>query len=306
MHLLSHFKKLFVLFIAVFSISMVSMSNLFAQTGSASEILLYYIMQYTYGTMDALNNMPNYMNGLGEFVQSWLSEDNSDTTRQIQGDFANLGSRLVQNASLQNSTDSEHGGLLSKLSMDLIAGDPDAVADDHVNDILYASLIGQPLFRTNERDRDPAYNYIKNASGLTIPHKFPGPTFKPSSPEDLVRYKIYYRNVMAVESFGAYVLSNLYADKNAGGQRLSEFQYSLIGQASNSDWIANIATEELGKVLRQILMFESQSYVLFTQMLQTQQQLLTAQVMTNSLLIQNNATNENYLMSKAKGVRPIP
>lgn len=309
MRVLSHFKKLMVLTIAAISISIVGMSNLRAQDsgGSLADIYLYYIMQYTYGTMEALNNLPNYLDGLGQFVYSWLEEDNSDTTRQMQGNFATLGGRILQNAGAQNSADSEHGGLLNRVAVDMLAGDPDAMADANVNDIIYASLNNQPVFSINENDRDPAWNYLKNASGLNIQHKFPGPTFKPNNQDDLTKYKSYYRTVMAVESFNAYVLSNQYADKFADGEhhtRLSDFQYSLLGQASNSDWIANIATEELGKVLRQILMFESQSYVLMTQLVQAQQQQLTAQVMTNTLLIQNNLSNENYMMSKAKGVRP--
>jgi hypothetical protein len=78
----------------------------------------------------------------------------------------------------------------------------------------------------------------------------------------------------------------------------------LVTQAGNATWLKNIAAEEIGIVLREILVFQSQSYVLLTQLVQTQKQLLTATVMSNTLMIQNNRQNEAYLAAKAQGVTP--
>lgn len=108
---------------------------------------------------------------------------------------------------------------------------------------------------------------------------------------------------MAVESFNAFILSSQLVDAQKGAP-LSEAQVKLIAQASGSDWAKQVATEELGKVLRQILLFQSQTYVLLSDLIQTQKQLLTAQVMNNALLIITNQNNETILVSKAQGVRP--
>jgi hypothetical protein len=113
----------------------------------------------------------------------------------------------------------------------------------------------------------------------------------------------YYNTVMAAESFNGYVLANQYAESQTNNG-LSQAQLSLVTQASSSDWIANVASEQMGMVFRQLLMFESQLYVLMTQMLQTQKQLLIAQAMTNALLIATNQMNEGILASKAQG-QPI-
>src|SRR5881296_3478643 len=96
----SFIKKFFVLLIAACTLSFFSISYLNA--ASLTETYLYYIMQYTNGTLKAINDFPNYMGGLGKLAISWLEEDKTNTTAQMQGDFATLGGLIVQNSEMQN------------------------------------------------------------------------------------------------------------------------------------------------------------------------------------------------------------
>ena len=115
------------------------------------------------------------------------------------------------------------------------------------------------------------------------------------------KYSNYYNTIMSVESFNGYILSNQYAD----GAQFNNLQNTLIKQASDGQsWFSQVATENMSTVLRQILMYESQVFVLLSQLVQTQRQMVTAQAMTNTLLIAVNQNNETQLVASAQNVRP--
>jgi len=115
---------------------------------------------------------------------------------------------------------------------------------------------------------------------------------------DIKNYQNYFNTVNAIQSFNGYVLSGLYAESK-GGNQFNTTQLALLQQTSQPSWLNQIASQELGKVLRQMLLFQSQTYVLISQLIQTQKQLLIATTMTNSLLIANNQLNETVLYSRA-------
>lgn len=289
-------------------ISLTLMINIFtlplSSAASPSENYLYNIMQYTKGTLKAVNALPSYLNNIfGRLAISWLAPDDTKSTADMQANFATIGYLAAQNAAVQN-------GLQQQLMADLLnqpianfttPAQRPAILNilPNVNDLSYATMLSLPPV-----PKGPAspYNYIKAASGISNTHAIPGANWQGSA-RDQLKYTNYFSTVTAIESFTAYVLSDQYAE-NQNGNGLNTVQTSLINQASNSTWLAQVATEELGKVLRQILMFESQNYVILTQLLQTQKKLLTAQVMTNSLLISNNLPMENLLVSNAQGVPP--
>jgi hypothetical protein len=63
-------------------------------------------------------------------------------------------------------------------------------------------------------------------------------------------------------------------------------------------------SEKIGYVLRQILLYQSQTFVLMTQIVQLQKQMVSAQVMTNATLVAVNQVNERVLAADAQGVQP--
>lgn len=307
-------------FLIAFMIMTVFISSSFAQdanqqtyqgVNSCNDVpsCLNAIVQNTYGTLQSVNNVPTYLHQITEFALSFMAHDKSSFTSSIQGNFATLGTLITQDLAMQNSQalqqqltidsfGSKSDGTPLITSADLTGNNPAVLSKiPNFNDLAYSTLLGFPPL---PKHKSIPYNYIKFASGITMNHVLPAISGWKGQPEDQARYANYFNTLIAVETFNAYTLSGLYAEFQ-NGNGLSTQQNALITQASGSDWIAQIATEDLGVILRQLLMFQSQTYVLLTQLVQTQKQLLTSQAMTNSLLVLVNANNETSLVSRAKG-----
>lgn len=303
MHVLtSRIKKLIALVTAAITISLLCFSPLRAQTSQTAEQYLAQIADNTYNILKAVNDVPVYLASLPAFLASWLAPDESKTTPQLQTDLANYGNRIVQDINVQNS-------LQPQLLAELFGQEVTRKNMPNANDMVYSTLLGIPYFDPDPRNpagakptANPPYNYIKNASGMLLSHTMPQIGWTGKS-EDQLKYLNFYNTVMSVESFNAYALSGLYAEYVNGGS-LTPLQSSLITKASNSDWFVEISSEPLGVVLRQILLYQSQIFMLMTQLIHTEKQLLTTQVMSNSLLILMNQTNEQMLLQKAISQTP--
>lgn len=306
---------------AVMSLALLTVSSAYAQGGvggGASEGYLKQIAENTRGTLEQLNNLPTYFNGLGVLIKAWLDPDTSDTTAAMQSSFSQLGKLFSEQNSNQQT-------LLVKLNSDLLNNSQSgafnmsfnvpspmlspaalAAAIPYANDLVYSTLLNKPFIPKDPREKgksgsvDMAYNYIRNASGINFYHPAPGGNWTGSDAAQS-RYQNYYNTVMAAESFNSYILSQQYVDRG----QLSELQQQLITQATDSKtWFAVVASENIGFVLRQILMYESQMFVLLAKIFETQKQGVAAQTMTNSLLIAANQLNENMLVSNAQGHQP--
>lgn len=243
---------------------------------------------------------------LGTMASSWLADDKTNATAQMQTYFGSLGNIIIADSNMQNSLATQQqflADLFGGTVGDFNSQSP-AIARSipNINDLSYPTLLGQPPVI---KAAASPYNYVKNASGFSLFHPAPNPSWHGTAAA-WSRYANYYNTVMAVESFNSYVLSNQYAD-TTNGTSFTNTQLNLIQQASNSAWISQIASENaenLGVILRQLLMFESQSYVLLSQLVQLQRQMLTAQVMTNSMLVAINETNESAMQARAQGLQP--
>lgn len=257
----------------------------------------------TYGALEDLNNLPSYLNGLIQMATSWLTDTSKDGfTSQIQAGFATLGAASANDMNSQNALATQQqliADMLGLSAADFNSPNPKVLNTvPNINDLSYATLIGAPPV---PKAPISPYNYLKNASGFSISHPAPNLNWQGTA-QDQTNYSNYFNTISAIESFDAYTLSNQYAD-TLNGAAFNNTQSSLIAEASGSAWLLQITTEELGKVLRHILLFDSQSYVLLSQLVQLQRQQLAAQAMTNTLLITNNGMNESLLLSKAQGVR---
>lgn len=148
---------------------------------------------------------------------------------------------------------------------------------------------------------DPAYNFVKNAAGLNISHVIPSPTWKGHA-VDQSRYAVYYNTVSAVQTFNAYLLSEAYNDFKT---QLNSLQTTLINQASDAKtWFATVTTENIGAVLRQSLMYQSQNYILTVQLLQEEKKILAAEAINTAMAIAAGSSGEALLMSRA--INPTP
>ena len=262
---------------------------------------LAIIAQNTTSILTDVTNIPEYVTTMVQYAMNMTATDTSQSTQTMQSNFATIGAAIATNSASQLA-------LQANFNADLLAGATSATLP-FGNDLIYTSLYGMYVFNPDPRNNqkngaqpvNAAYNYIKIASGMKLPHAIPQPSWKGSA-YDNARYGGYYATVTAAESFNAYILSQQMLDAQNSG--LTAAQNALITQASSSDWIATIASEAIGAVLRQLLMFTSQNYVLMSQLLQVQKQQLAAQAMTNTLLIVNSQANEGTLLAKAQSSSP--
>ncbi|HSW69048.1 MAG TPA: hypothetical protein VLI69_02665 [Gammaproteobacteria bacterium] len=291
----SRIKKLTAISAAVLAMS--AAVALPAKGQSLVETYLAYIVQYTYDTAQATYYINRSVFSMLVILNSWMMPDTSETTAKLQSSFATATNTAVQNSTLQKT-------LLMQLTQDYLKNvDPADV--NFINDFTYQTMLGSPYVNPDprkEKDKsvNPALNYIKNVAGLKITHDTPNEKWK-GDPVYKAKYNDYYATVSAIQTYNSYVLSQMYADAT-NGNPLSKQQDALMQQASNSDWFAEVASENIGTVLRQILMYNSQTYVLLTQLLQTQKELLSTQAMTNTLLVVGNQFTETQLLSKATGI----
>lgn len=274
--------------------SALAISFCLAQPAHADDAaVLTLIWQNTVGILAAVNDVPN-------FIANWINPDTSKTTSTIQSYFAK-GSQAYQQEYTSNAD------LQTKLMKDFFGDSVTTGTMPYANDLAYISLRGGLYFNPDPRKDnsiDPAYNYTKFAAGLNITHPFPATDWR-GGQGSIDRYKNYYNTITAVQSFSAWVLGQDYSGFKLGFP-LEQQQWNLLNQASNSDWFQQVASESIGIVLRQILMYDSQVYVLLTQMIRTQREQLTAQAMTNTLLVLINQTNEDVLARRAQGTMPTP
>ncbi|RDI41684.1 hypothetical protein [Aquicella lusitana] len=312
--LLAHLKKMAALIVSAIAISIFCFAPIRAQEdtttttpdapaeGQTSEYYLSLIAQYTYLILGKINgDISTYLKNISDMAVSWNTQDNSTESSQLQQTLTSYGNSITTVSQAQTA-------LQTQILTDLFGPTVTSENLNYANDLVYQSLYGVRRFDPDPRRKpdgspanvDSAYNYIKTASGFNIRH--PLPPLGGPDPDAISRYFANYSTVMAAESFNSYVLSGLYEESRNGGP-LNQLQTSLVQQATQSSWFTAIGGENLGIVLRQILMFESQAYVLMTQLLQTQKQQLAAQTLTNTLLILNNEDKEKQLYSKATGTR---
>jgi hypothetical protein len=291
-------KKIIALISTIFTLGVICPTSLLAATGDAAAILAA-IKVDTGNLLAAVNTIPAHIDTFAtnftQFAIQWTGPDSSSTTAELQSNFAKLSNVTVANAKAQSD-------LQQQLINDFATTNEITSSTlPYANDLIFQSMMGQSLTSSKGAAYRPSsgYGYIKNASGLNIKHSVP-PANWPSTPTQ-ARYVNYFNAIMAAQTFNGYVLSQLYTDtlKEQDGVS-SDLQKSLMTQASNSDWFTLVGSEYIGLVLRQILMYNSQIFVLMTQLLQIQKQSLAAQAMTNTLLILGNQFTETQLLQKAQ------
>lgn len=300
--------KLFKKFLLLIGTAVIinSLSTLaYAQTTSptAVEALLAAIKDDTARILNKIDNLPDYFQEIGYYLINLTDSDNSTHTSNLQQKFSELGNLLNSNIDGQNALTyvyDQQSKTRSGLNADLL-GDASINNMWYANDLLYTTILGRRYFDPDPRrpsDANPEYNYIKNAAGINLQHVRPSLNWG-GTKENQIKYQNYFNTLLAAESFGGYVLANQYVD----GNQLNTKQKDLVNMASSGTFFTEVGAQPIGRVLRQMLLFESQMYVLMTQMLQYQKQMVTAQVIGNALTIANMQMTENVLVANAQGVR---
>jgi hypothetical protein len=162
------------------------------------------------------------------------------------------------------------------------------------NQVTFGTLVGRPYDRvlSESASKAEAYKYVKNAGGLNIRHEY----VRNDPSQEIQDYYAEVNRSLAIQSFNGYVLGYIYADH---GHR-SKIDQQLAVQASNNEWQKQVYTEPPSDVLRQMLMFESQMYLQQARLIELQRDSLTAQVMTNALLLQDAKIREDQMLNKIR------
>lgn len=242
-----------------------------------TDALLHTLTFFSYVTSYYTVLFPSYLKPLTDFVNSWLdTKDNSGIFANTQGLFATLWNDF-------NSTTSQQLNFSKTLTTNfLIAGSPSKSLPAFANELSYSTVIGAPLFQPSGQNGGnlvdaAAQNFITNASGSNILLTQASPDWAPS--DAATQYKNLYKTLAAIQSYDSYLISGLYSQNEK-----TKTEDSLTAQASSPDWFSTIASESLGLVLRQILMFTSQQYVQTQRLIELQRQQLAVSAMTNVLL----------------------
>lgn len=141
--------------------------------------------------------------------------------------------------------------------------------------------------------------FVKYASGLNIPHNSPYEMDPGKDTRAVKKYYSLYKTMNSIASYNAYVLSEHLVDMQTDF-KLTQIQRDLKSYASDNKWVTHINEElSMGVILRQLLLFTSQMYIISLQSLETQKQLLATMAMTNSLIILSTGNYEKTLYDDA-------
>lgn len=262
---------------------------------------LHRIADSTYGLLKAFNSYS--LNWLQIYTATTSTELDASLVNYAKSSDINFNNQLAILNGGSLTIENKGGNTTEKIPSIYSSKkeDPTIYQSDYSPsaDLNYVTLIMQ-----NAKDavispeiKDNARYFVKNASGINIYH---APTPTGGNPATAKRYNTFYNTVNAIASYNAYVLSEHLADL-LNNFKLSHTQAELKTRASDKDWLDHINTEQsIGVILRQILLFNSQTYVLLADSLETQKQLLAATAMTNALIIANSGFYEQTLLTAAK------
>ena len=313
MFFLNQLKKIAILTIALIVITLFSLTNLHAESSKTDELLQKILDVLTNVDTNVATINGNVKKMVEEYVvpyiEAWMKEDSyTELKTTLMPYTQTLGNTIAEETATDKDKRGE--GNQTNLLNDLFSGvtTADLPKNTILSNLTYQSFLNLnyalPTKKTpNPLAGDPKYDYIKNAAGLNIQH-FPSGSYR-FEPTKIVnakqRYTDYYNTIMAIESFDAYLLSNHYIDATQGTP-LTTLQAAMVEQAGKEDWFKQVASQAIGAVLRQILLYDSQSFVVLTEILRTSKQMLAAQAMANTLLIVNNQENERSMLKAAQGL----
>jgi hypothetical protein len=288
---------------------LVGLPNCFADTapaaGSASgdtNKILTVIAGYTASILSQINQLPAYIQSITQMADSWLGVGDSTNSIQVIGDNQLDFTKLMTTIQTARSEQNQMASSLTSTAITLGSYNVNKpLLPANANSLVYSIAVanGTPLTQSDRTAKAPnppkLSEYIRYLSGVGITLPQPSPTWPRDeatnsfSEPTAKAYEGYYNMAMAIQSYNAYVFSEL-----NNQQQKSAIQDKLTSRASAKDWFLQIATEPLGVVLREILMYQSQSYVALTQLIALQQQQLMATTITNSL--------SNFYLGQTMGI----
>ena len=253
--------------------------------------------------LERVNTLFSYMTQLSTTAISWMNADNDPKNKpdwstnwaNEQNWLASLGAQNIQNEQDMYAMQTQ----LLNTFFNLPGNNQTPV---NINDVVYPSMLQTPLINPDPRGNtvDSGMNYLKNASGLNIGITMPSSSFR-GSEDNRNEYLKFYNTITAVQTYNLFALSHLYQDSKSDSSS-RPLRQQLIAESSNSSWFTAVITNDLGWVLRQILLYSSQNYILMDQLVQINKQIAATLAMNNTLQMSNNYLQANTLLQKAQGL----
>lgn len=285
--------------------------NLIKQdTGNILNQVIYYGDQL----LQAISSLPIYIGTVADMSASWIEEtettENKNQFSTLQGTItlANLYGQqgLAQTATNAYNIDQYLFNITTPTT------DTSKLPLAQPADLMLTNFTSaSPVYNPNPDQPPNVKNYLSYLTGYNM-HPMPPAKKWSASDTNAINYTNLYNTLMAIQSFNNYVVSQYLTNtspqlfqpngvSNSSNSTSPMSQANLIAQANNSDWSTAVQTLTLGMVLRYILFYTSQSYVQLNQIYTVEQQMLTAQAMTNTLLsTQVNQLVGQYYYNQAK------
>lgn len=303
---LNQLKKIFVLVFAAFAVSIAYVSNTPAQGG-----LLQQIANNTYGTV-----------ATAQQILSLLQQDTANSIGNSEADDGKNGtySLIIKNfgfvfslaQDFMNSQKAQED-YQSQAFADLIGfgnnpgalkqpiGNPVLAKLPNANELAYGSLIGQPPVANGAYD---LRNYLNNVSVMNIGRPIPDPVWQ-GKDDEKKKYINYYNTITSIQSLNAFLLTQLKTDYEVDkNPTISGLERTLLNEFSDQqNFLKQIASQNMGKVYRQMLFIQAANFLLNIQIQRGIRQLVAATAAQNSLMILFNIPSENQLVRNAKGLQ---
>lgn len=277
---------------------------------------------HTRKILEQVNNIPGYLatylTSVTKMADSWLqTKDDANTIGNNLKPFSDYasGSESVLNYQIQNTITFSKDFLLA--GTNTTSGNPNPTLPPNANQLIYSIVLGQPADESqypglHSKIQTPAQKqklsdqlkqdinaYIKNVSGTNFVLKQP----TAGSTADEINYRTFYNALSADQSFNTFILSSLFYQNFT-----DDMTKKLMDIASKDTWITQIGTEDLGLVIRHILMYCTGMFMELNHIQQMMQQSLILQGMNNSMQAVNYENNLSQLAKapKAGGAPYIP
>lgn len=270
----------------------------FAQApgGIATEATLAKILDRVNKLPEYIQTSTNYIEQSLIFILNLINPDDTAQTVQLKDSFIDIQSAMIADANTRDSVQQEF--------LNSFFGPDVAKLLPTVNNLTFQTLYDKQLLPPKDADAQKiaAKTYIGYAAGLEMKHIRPSSNWS-GTDANQTQYRRYYNTVSSVQTYNAYILSQLYAE-NQNQHKYSVSVQAMIDMLSGKDWFEKVASENLGVVLRQILLCNSQMYLLMLRMLDTEKQIVTSQAMNNTLILLGIQSVEDQLLMHATQKMP--
>lgn len=275
------------------------------------------ITQHTRAILKEVNNIPGYLNTyltpVTKMAQQWLqTKDDQNTIANNLQPFSNYASSAdsILEYQIDNTVNFTKAFLMAGTNK-TSSTDQKLVLPSNSNQLTYSIIYGQPI----DGSKYPRLNapgqsadeknkisqqlaadingYIKNLSGSNYIFKQP----TSGNSDDIKNYRTMYNMLSSIQSYNTFILSSLYYQNFS-----DDLTKKLMNNASKDTWITQIGSEDLGLVLRHVLMYCTGMFMQLNRIQQLQQQQVTLLAMNNVLQAVNMANNVSIISNAKKNV----